>query len=223
MKLKNFFFPTTCVVCGAITENTTSHICNSCYKALPFRKGFSFCIPTKNDGFRHCSGVLCPLYYYGEVPRLISSLKFSGHREAGVVLGKILAQQVRRCGFLGRGNDVVLIPIPLHRDRERRRGYNQAEVIAKTVSDITGIPMEAQWLLRSVNTLPQHHNNRAQRLLMEAGFVASRQVRGRTVVLVDDVITTGATLESAAEVLLKNGAKAVFYAAAAGNLPLIPE
>lgn len=218
MVLKKLIFPTTCVVCGGITESNSSHICNRCYRALPFRRSFFFNCPTKNDGLQYCHGIFCPLHYMGEVPKLISSLKFSGHKEVGIVLGGLLAKQLLRSGFNKSGS--VLIPVPLHRDRERRRGYNQAEVIARAVSLKTGIPLKSDWLLRRNNTAPQHHGNRIQRLSLDPGFVASPRVRGKVVILVDDVITTGATLETAAKILRANGARAVYYAATAGNLPL---
>lgn len=195
--------------------------------------------PSRNDGFRFCSGIFCPLYYEGRVPALIADIKFHGRRESASIPGALLAQMLRRsnlapgskgqggrdgsCGIPSRAAaPAVLVPIPLHRDRYRRRGYNQAETIAALVSAATGIPLAPDMLVRGANTPAQHLQNRRDRIQMTAVFAASPRARGKVVVLVDDVVTTGATMEAAAQALLLQGARAVYYAAAAGNLPLSP-
>ncbi len=181
--------------------------------------------PSRNDGFRFCSGIFCPLYYEGRVPALIADIKFHGRRESASILGALLAQMLRRSSLAPTGSGAapaVLVPIPLHRDRYRRRGYNQAETIAARVSAATGIPLAPGLLVRGANTPAQHLQNRRDRMQMAAVFAASPRARGKVVVLVDDVITTGATMEAAAQALLLQGAQAVYYAAAAGNLPLSP-
>lgn len=216
-------FPTVCVMCGTVVEDTSTHICDDCYRALPLRKGFFMCCPTKSDALLYCSGVFCPLYYSGPVPTIVGELKFAGHREAAKAPAQLLAQMLRRCGMTLPGRNVCLVPIPLHRDRLRRRGYNQAQVIATEVAARTGIPLDKGLLLRANNTGPQHLRDRLQRLAMDAGFVASPRARGKVIILVDDVITTGTTMEAAALALRQQGATGVYYAAAAGNLPLLPE
>lgn len=211
-------FPTTCIVCGAVVNNPDMCICDKCYRALPMRKGFFMCRPTKNDGLVYSDGVLCPLYYLDQVTEMIAGIKFSGHKHVAVVFGKLLAQMVYRTG-LCREN-TILVPIPLHRDRHRRRGYNQAEEIARQISRFSGVPMGEDLLLRKNRTLPQHKKSHRERININPGFVASMAVRGKVVLLVDDVLTTGSTMEKAAQVLLERGAAAVYYLAAAGNLPL---
>ncbi len=228
MKISNILqslFPTVCAICGAITENPSVHICNSCYKSLPFRRGFFIWGASRNDGFRYCSGVFCPLYYRDMVPALIADIKFHGRRDTASIHGALLAQMLLRSSLAptaSGGAPAVLVPIPLHRDRYRRRGYNQAETIAAQVSAATGIALAPDLLLRGANTPAQHLRNRRERMEMAAVFAASPRAAGKVVVLVDDVITTGATMEAAAHALLRQGAKAVYYAAAAGNLPLSP-
>lgn len=107
----------------------------------------------------------------------------------------------------------LLVPVPLSRARRIERGFNQAEVVANVIADFAGIPIESQSLVRRSHT-PMHRaamDRRARELTVEDAFAVnhSESVAGRSIVLVDDVFTTGATVSGCAKVLKKNGARKV--------------
>lgn len=104
----------------------------------------------------------------------------------------------------------MLIPIPLHSSRLRERGYNQAEVLGGLIADKLGIPLRTDILKRVKRTTPQvEMKKRSERLKNMEGVFASNKVSG-TIILFDDVYTTGATMRSAASVLLRTGAQVVW-------------
>jgi ComF family protein len=145
----------------------------------------------------------------GPMRRAIAALKYSGAsrmapilaREAAPALGPLLAVSGR----------AALVPVPVHRERMRSRGYNQAELIARALAGATGLPCPG--LLERVRpTTKQHRLDRAARLanLRGAFAVRDRTTLPATVLLVDDIITTTATLEACASVLQETGVEAVY-------------
>jgi ComF family protein len=143
--------------------------------------------------------------------RLIHAFKFSGRAElAGALSGRLL-QAVHRAGFVRP--DLVL-PVPLSARRLSQRGYNQAWELARPVARALGLPAETALLMRPLDTGQQAELDRAERLInLRTAFMvdpARRAVlRGRHVALVDDVMTTGATVHEATTTLLRAGAAAV--------------
>lgn len=106
----------------------------------------------------------------------------------------------------------AIIPVPLHRKRRRERGYNQAELFAKEIGKRTGIPVETKLLYRCINTRPQKELNDQERKknLKKAFTIAQNIVQLRKVLLVDDIYTTGSTVDAAAECLKVSGIQEVY-------------
>jgi ComF family protein len=147
--------------------------------------------------------------FSGVVRRSLHALKYAGERRLAAPLGEAVADRWRAAGAGGE----LLVPIPVHRQRRRERGYDQAELIAAAASASLRIPWSPA-LLRTRSTAPQFRLDRRHRQANVADAFAvraeaARVVRGRWIVLVDDVVTTGSTLSSAAEALLVAGAGAV--------------
>ncbi len=148
--------------------------------------------------------------YQGVVRGALHELKYGGEERLARPLGEALAARWRLAGAGGE----ALVPVPVHPDRRRRRGYDQAELIARAAADALGIPLVPA-LVRSRATVAQYEldrRNRAANVRNAFGLAsttAADAVRGRWIVLVDDVATTGATLEACAETLLGAGALAV--------------
>ena len=135
---------------------------------------------------------------------LIHELKYRGNMDAGVFLGQELGKTIQEAPLF-QGLD-FLIPVPLHPKREKERGYNQSLMIAQGVSETTGIPVGNGFLLRSVNTSTQTHKSKEERWRNVKDIFALRradQLEGKYVLLIDDVLTTGATLEACALTLSK--------------------
>jgi ComF family protein len=136
------------------------------------------------------------------VQHLIHELKYKGNKEAGVFLGQQLGETIKDAPLF-QGID-YLIPVPLHPKRERQRGYNQSLMIAQGIHEVTGIPIGDKYLVRGIYTETQTHKTAEERFknvkdIFEVHF--ADELKGKHVLLIDDVLTTGATLESCAHQL----------------------
>lgn len=206
-----------CLLCnGGATER--SGICTPCCLELPrLRHACRLCaLPLANTSDRHCprclqqpppfaAGHACWFYAY-PVAQLIQRFKYQGDLAAGRTLAEVAALRLQP----GETRPDVLVPVPMHWRRQLTRGYNQAQLIADTFSQQWGIATDHRLLRKTAHTGSQQALKRRERLHnLSRSFRASEHVRGRHIGLVDDVITTGATLEAAAETLLQMGARQV--------------
>lgn len=140
----------------------------------------------------------------------IYAFKYQNRRIYGEVFGQELTEKYGR--FLKQRRITLIVPIPLHKKRLRRRGYNQAELVARVLSERTGIPMDADALVRVKATCPQKTlSGRERRENIQGAFVARKRIRCRNVALIDDIYTTGSTLDEAAKALRKAGAEKVYF------------
>ena len=135
----------------------------------------------------------------GKVQHLIHELKYKGNREAGAFLGQELGKRLQEAPLF-QGID-YLIPVPLHPKREKERGYNQSMIIAQGIAEVTSINIGVDFLVRSVNTATQTHKSKEERWQNVRNIFELRhaeRLEGKYVLLIDDVLTTGATLEACA-------------------------
>lgn len=156
-------------------------------------------------------------YYHfkkgGRVQQLLHQLKYKNHPEIGVKLGKVLAQELIVAGF-GQTYQLV-VPVPLHRSRKRSRGYNQSEEFAKGISDGLNIPYADSFVKRTIKTQTQTKKsklNRWRNVSEVFEMKDSSTIKGKHILLVDDVVTTGATIEACADALLQSGCAEVSIA-----------
>jgi ComF family protein len=139
---------------------------------------------------------------------LVHNLKYKNVRASAPVLGRLMARHLRT----ERLPATVLIPVPLHSRRERSRGYNQSELLAREVSALTLIPMNSAFLRRTRDTAPQvsmigHAERRSNTL---GAFECAGDLAGEQVLLIDDLVTTGSTMSACAEPLRLAGASSVW-------------
>lgn len=141
----------------------------------------------------------------------IYRFKYGNQRRFGYFFGQEMGRIFRK--YLKEKNIDVIIPIPLHRRRRKKRGYNQAEILAEELGKCVGIPVEKKWLCRRVYTNPQKELGRKERgeNLKQVFGVSDDFCRVRTVLLVDDIYTTGSTVDSAAEILKNHGVSQVYF------------
>lgn len=135
---------------------------------------------------------------------MIHNLKYRGKTEVGTEMGRMYGYTLKSSGFTD-GVDMVMA-VPLHRSRQRKRGYNQSAVIAKGISEVTGIPITPDVLVRSHKSNTQTRKSRFDRWKNVDGiFIVSDtgQIKGKHILLVDDVITTGSTIEACVNELKK--------------------
>lgn len=147
---------------------------------------------------------------------LLHLLKYKGRKSMGLFLGRMLGAELAGTPF---STADVLVPVPLHRKKQKTRGYNQSEIIAEGVSIVTGIPVNTRLLRRKTDTDSQTRKNRFERWKnMDAVFDAGDEAAsfaGRTFLLIDDVVTTGSTLESCASILAAIPGSSVYVATVA--------
>jgi ComF family protein len=154
----------------------------------------------------------------GKMQDIVHLLKYRGMTSIGVELGRMLGQKILYEGRFDPSG--VLVPVPLHRLRRRERGFNQSELICRGVSAITGMPLRNDLLIRRSNTRSQTKLTLEERKVnVKDAFGVNekrkKEVRDAAIVLVDDVITTGSTIESCAWTLLAAGTARVCAASIA--------
>jgi ComF family protein len=157
--------------------------------------------------------------YGGCLRDALHELKFGGVRALARPLGALVLEQ---CGALLGPNVDALVPVPLARERERQRGFNQAMLLAAQLGAASGLPVRPGWLSRPRGTRPQTELTASERRTNVAqAFVASPRAAGAHVVLVDDIVTTGATVSECARTLRGAGARTVGVLAVARVLTVI--
>jgi ComF family protein len=148
-------------------------------------------------------------HYSAEMSRVIQGLKFSGRRNLVGLLAALLAEAF--FDTWSRAEFDLIVPIPLHPKRKRDRGYNQAELLAVSLAKLIALPYDKA-LQRTRSTLPQVGLTDSQRLdNVRKAFVCPmpQRISKRRILLIDDVMTTGATVESASQALMDAGARRV--------------
>ena len=186
-----------CPGCGRTTVEGPTVFCRSC------RGGY------------HRDGLLAAAPFEGPQRDLVYALKYRADFRAGKHLGRLMAAMV---GEALPGDEDLLVPVPLHRRRLRARGFNQASFLARCIARERGLPLAPGALVRKVDTLPLTGLDRRERKREVRGTIrvgARFRARGRRLLVVDDVFTTGATVEECCRVLKSEGAARTVVVAAA--------
>lgn len=204
--LVDFLFPPRCHVCGSALAPHERFACSHCLSGLP-RSGYHRTPMNPMEErfagrfpFERATGHF--IYTRDSaLAILVQDMKYRAFPSIGDMLGSLVATELFSTGFF---HDIdLIVPVPMHWLKQARRGYNQAERIARGISAVAGMPVEAA--LKAVRPhKTQTSKTLAQRLGNTAGLFAPARpdsIKGRHVLLVDDVCTTGSTLSSAAEAL----------------------
>lgn len=209
--LLSLFYPKICIGCKKILQENEDNLCLNCLLHLPetnyhllrenpLEKIFWGRVPVEK--------VFCFLFYRkgNYVQSLLHELKYKGNKELGSYLSSIYGNKLKESHSLD-GIDLIL-PIPLHPKKLKLRGYNQSEWIAKGLSEVTGIPYSTQYLIRKVFTETQTRKSRFNRWenVKEVFEIQNADdLVGKHILICDDVLTTGATMEAAIQKLLAIG------------------
>lgn len=211
-----------CLLCDEPTDAALA-ICSSCEAELPWLGGHcrvcALPLPTWGLSCGAClqrppsfQRVEAPWRYAFPIDSLINRFKHQAKWPLGRLLGDLLSQHLLHAFAEGLPQPDLLLPVPLADQRQRQRGFNQAGMLAQWLSGQLHVPQQSHWLQRLLDTPAQQQLDAATRkrnLRRAFALAPGSQVSGLHVALIDDVLTTGATAESLARLLLKAGAARV--------------
>jgi ComF family protein len=212
------FFPRYCRCCLEPLVRQEELICMKCMLELP-RSNYH--LEKENPFYMKMRGripvehvmALFKFVKSSRVQKLLHSLKYRGEAEIGVALGKLYAQYLMLANLQ---NDFDLIlPVPLHAFKKKKRGYNQSEEFGKGLSEVLAIPCTDNVLERKFQTATQTKKSKVSRWTNVSDVFALRlpgEIEGKRILLVDDVMTTGATLEACGQVVIDGGCKSLSIA-----------
>ena len=207
--LINLFFPKVCLACTSAMADNEEYICTNCRHDLPVT---NFHLDNSEEVNKLLYGrvkiengtALLRFHKKGIVQHLIHNLKYKGHQEVGEFLGAWLGEELKT---IDEYQDIdIVIPVPLHKRKQRKRGFNQVEKFAKEIADSLNAQYSDSVLIKISNTKSQVNKSRLARWT-DSNEIFSVQnlgdIKNKHILLVDDLITTGATVEACANQLLK--------------------
>lgn len=222
-KILHIMYPSRCPFCMKIIHADRAGACNPCIRKLPYIEGANCMKCGKqimNEESEYCMDCLKKKHYFTQgislwsyhdiVKQSVYWFKYKNKREFAdyyaLEICKRYAQLIRRW------DADCLIPVPMYKRKMRKRGYNQTEVLADAISRQLEMPVNKNVIVRTRNTLPQKELNdkERQKNLKNAFKIKQNSVKLKKVILIDDIYTTGSTVDAAAECLIAAGAETVF-------------
>lgn len=220
-KMSDIFYPRRCPVCQKILKDQKRMICLQCETMLhpighprcfkcgkPVEKG-EYCrdCQKRKHMFEQGRGIFV---YDSSMRRSVTRYKYYGCREYGDFYAKAMYRYAKM--ELREWKPDLIVPVPVHRSKERMRGFNQAAYLAERISRYTGIPVDMGLVQKNIKTKSQKKLNALQRRKnLEKAFCVTGDVRGKDILVIDDVYTTGSTIDAMASCLKKKGAENVYF------------
>lgn len=218
----NHLFPNHCLLCNK-KSNTGKDLCGTCWSKLPWL--LSSCTQcAKPLNIAHNESLYCgeclknpppydatlaPLHYQGDIISLITKMKFYNNLSATRLFGELIVEKILTQAPY-HDFPKLLIPVPLHPKRLRKRGYNQATLIAKHITKLTHIPTHSNLCKRIRYTTAQSKTSAdIRRSNLVKAFELTQPIQAQHVAIIDDVMTTGATVGSLCHLLKENGVEKV--------------
>lgn len=226
-RMLDLLFPRRCPICDNVTGWHDGGVCPSCLQKIVYIRepfcmkcgkqlggaGEEFCGECLRKKHEYIQGMA--LYDYGSMADSLFRFKYAGRQEYADFYGRQLYE--RRGAWLAALKPDALVPVPIHSSRKRKRGYNQAELIARALSRRSGIPVNAKLVCRVKKTLPQKNLSERERQnnLKKAFKIRQNDVKLSTIVIIDDIYTTGSTIDAVSRALKDAGVQKVYYMALA--------
>ncbi|MBI1804540.1 MAG: ComF family protein [Ignavibacteriae bacterium] len=221
--LRDFIYPPVCFTCKTLLSEDVTRVCARCWNSftrIDSRHPTWNEIQQKFETERIVEGILSSFLFEkdGKLQEVIHHLKYSGMKSLGVRLGEELGKRIVLDERFADAD--FLVPVPLHKLKQRERGYNQSEYICRGISHVSGIAIADSFVIRAKYTQSQTQLNVSERRenVGEAFRVlpaAVPRIGGKTFILVDDVVTTGSTIDACAREFLASGARRVLAASVA--------
>lgn len=220
----SLLFPARCPVCDEAVRRRDGRICRDCRSRLKMVEE-PFCLscgrPLPEEKEQYCADCASKkhkyirgraLYEYESAAESIYRFKYGGRREYAEFFGREMAEKLE--GYIRKVSPDALVPVPLSRKRFGGRGYNQAQLLAEVMGGELGIPVHTHLAARVRDTLPQKDLNAQERQnnLKKAFKIIENDVKLSTIIIIDDIYTTGSTIDALAEVFWQSGVKKVYFA-----------
>lgn len=223
MNFLDLLYPRHCALCDRVVDGREYPVCFSCRKELKPIDGprcmrcskpiesetEEFCLDCATHHFSYDSGFALFLYS-GKIKDSVLRFKYAGRQEYAKFYGQMI--NLFASGYLDKWKPDVLMPVPVHRAKLAKRGYNQALVLADTLGEIWNLPVDSKSLKRKKNTRAQKELDPGERKRnLKEAFVLKGEMKYHTVVLIDDIYTTGSTVDVLAGLLKAHGVKKVYF------------
>lgn len=221
-KLGSWLYPVRCPVCDELLGTGIQRMCGACrqrvhYLTAPFccRCGkkladeeAEYCGDCRRRQHLFTAGRA--LYQYEDIASALYRFKYGGRREYALFFGRELAQQLG--GYIRGLQPDGLVPVPMYAGKRRRRGYNQAQLLTEALGKELGIPVYPDLVIRNRNTKPLKELNPEERVnnLKKAFNLRQNGVKLKTIILIDDIYTTGSTMDQISAVLLAGGCQKIY-------------
>ncbi|MGN0135922.1 double zinc ribbon domain-containing protein [Anaerotignum sp.] len=230
-KLLELIFPPRCAICGEVLalRERKEFFCEKCGGHIPF-------IP--KETCPHCGGktdtagfcdfcrkpfafeTACAAFPYETVRQAVHLFKYEGGKQLGEGLGALMAEYLLQYHEELLVKTDLILSVPLHPKKEKRRGFNQTHILCEKIAEKTGLMFQKEGLCRKKNTVAQStlHTPEERRQNLKDAFAATKDFTDKRILLVDDIFTTGTTCNECAKVLYRSGAREVhvFCLSAAG-------
>jgi len=205
--LTGLFYPRICPACKDLLNINEQVLCVRCVNEFPYT---NFHLDAENEVAKLFWGRVMvenatSFFYFKKGSRyqhIIHEIKYHNQKHLGKAMGKWFGHELKNTPFSFAD---IIIPVPLHYSKLKKRGYNQSELIAYGLSEAMNIPVESNAVIRAVNTDTQTRKSKYERWINVEGIfqvISANKIEGKHVLLVDDVVTTGSTLEACASAIL---------------------
>lgn len=229
-RILNLLYPRRCPMCDGVLAKNEIYICKACIPKVQV-VGEVHCMKCgkmlAQEEAEYCADCLCHAHvfdrgrtifvYDGPVKKSIYRFKYARRKEYAEAYAYFAERELG--DFIRSVKPDVLVPVPLHRVRYRKRGYNQAELFAKALGRRMGIRVEGKMVKRTKNTLPQKELDlpARQNNLKKAFKLCRNDVKLKTIIIVDDIYTTGSTMDALAELFRGVGVQRIYFLAISGG------
>lgn len=212
-----YFFPPRCLFCNALLNiGTPIYICGECADRIGYYNNNINSLKLPESIETYCDGMVCIGQYKDTLKISLKRFKFSNKPSYYRGFGKLLALKLQNSMQYERID--LMVSVPLHKSRQRRRGYNQSELIAKYAANQLGIPYKSNVLIKMTDSRSQSTLRREERLFNVQGLfkvVNAEAVNNKNILIIDDIITTGSTVNQCSKALKEAGARSVIAGAVA--------